>query len=812
MKWHADWIWLPGERRQDYVYAHARREFDARGPFSEAKLHVTAGHIYRLYVNGAFVGRGPDRADPRFPYFDTYDVASLLRQGRNAIGLDLYAVTSEQNRGRSWCLYDGPPGLLLQLDYRQAGRLKRIGTDASWRMIESPEWRQGAPRITRFLAFVEHYDGRAAAAIAGFANAGYNDSRWEKAVELGRPPQGPIGDPLPRETPMLVRRPRRPRSVGSLHHGYDLSANETHHLGVDPDQPHTVSTVPGAPTAAVFDFGRTMGGLLRLRLENCRGGRVEAYYTENTRQVLCEVIELPETGDLLFESMDWRGARQVTLLFHDLPAPVALRSVEFVELDYPFTEAGDFEASDPLLGRIWRACRTTARVGVKDHPVDCVHREQALWYEDMYVHLRAAAACFGDLRPFEKGCRQGIRNVTDGGILPVPGPCGVGYDYRGESLQWSEQPLTLPMSVARLYELRGDPSLCAFAAPAVRRLMAHFAQYEDERGLIQVDKPGRQKLVVFTGWGAMLKQEGVPVNINAEYVLSMAAAAEVLRVAGDEAAARRFERRGRRAAEAVTRCFFSAADHLFIDGKRGGKPLRAFSPTANALAVLAGCLPPGEEGAWAWAMEHHPQLGDLASPFDASTALEAYLLIGADDQARRLLDECWGEFARRNEPCVPEWWMRGRDDLVLYGPKGTASRCHPYGAAPAYLLHQYVLGVRPAVAGYRKTTIEPHSLGLTLCRGRVPIPLGEIEVFWRRSETEWYLEATIPEGVEAVVRLPRFGWAPGRMTCDGEVVWADDGWRRFRADRWREPQTDVTPRVEAKVRTPGRHVVVLTPG
>lgn len=808
MHWNGQWIWLPGEREQDYVYAHARREFAVEGPVGKAALSLTANNVYRLYLNGRFVGRGPDRSDPAYPYYDTYDVADLLRQGRNVLAVELYCITSKADRGRSWALYGGDPGLLLQLDWDEGGNPRQVATGADWRIAESPFRRKGAPRITRFVGFAEHYDAGAARSFGGWTGAGFDDSAWEAPALLGAPPGGPTGEPLPREQPFLVPVEHAPVSVGGFHRGDEPHQNLTTALGFSPDEPHTVFALPDSPTGVRFDFRRTLGGMPRVALADCCGGRMEIYCGENTREVLCDIVELPQDGELLYEPMDWRGAKHITLLFRDVPRPTVVRSVRFVEWQYPFEARGDFEADDPAFGRIWRACRETAHVGVKDHPQDCVHREQALWYGDLLVHARAAAACFGDMAPFEKACRQAARNVNQDGVLPVPGPCTQGYELGGESLGWSEQPLTVPLTVMRIYEHTGDPALARFCAPAVQRMMAHFARYEEGRGLLDTDKPGMQKLVVFTGWGSMLKQ-GVPANLNAEYVMSLRASAGVMRLSGDEGVAGQYEARAARAVEAIRRHFYCPEEHLFCDGERDGRLLRTFSPTVNALAVLAGMLPKGEEGAWGWAVERHPQMGDLASPFDASALLEAYLELGLEDPARRLLHSCWGRFVDKNEPCVPERWQDGHDSLLLYGYKGVASRCHPYGAGPAYCLTRYVLGVRPLAPGHSKVLVRPLALGLRLARGRVQTPLGEVEAFWRRDKTEWLLELVLPEGMEAEVVLPRLGWGAGRMVCDGEEVWSDTGWRRFYDARRRVPHRDLADKASARVVGPGRHVVLM---
>ncbi|MEI6132069.1 MAG: family 78 glycoside hydrolase catalytic domain [Bacillota bacterium] len=50
-----------------------------------ANFHLFADTVYELKINNKFVGFGPVRFDPRFPQFDTYDIAKHLHVGENKI-------------------------------------------------------------------------------------------------------------------------------------------------------------------------------------------------------------------------------------------------------------------------------------------------------------------------------------------------------------------------------------------------------------------------------------------------------------------------------------------------------------------------------------------------------------------------------------------------------------------------------------------------------------------------------------------------------------------------------------------------------
>lgn len=58
------------------------------------------------------------------------------------------------------------------------------------------------------------------------------------------------------------------------------------------------------------------------------------------------------------------------------------------------------------------------------------------------------------------------------------------------------------------------------------------------------------------------------------------------------------------------------------------------------------------------------------------------------------------------------------------------SLAHPWGAAPTYVLPEYLLGIRPDTAGYKTFVLQPAIgyLGLKEVQGRLPTPFGAIKV------------------------------------------------------------------------------------
>ncbi|HOK46503.1 MAG TPA: beta galactosidase jelly roll domain-containing protein, partial [Bryobacteraceae bacterium] len=84
-RWRAQWISVEGAPPFDYGVYHFRRTFDLPSRPASFKIHVTADNRYQLFVNGEYVGFGPARGDIFHWRFETYDIAHLLKPGKNVL-------------------------------------------------------------------------------------------------------------------------------------------------------------------------------------------------------------------------------------------------------------------------------------------------------------------------------------------------------------------------------------------------------------------------------------------------------------------------------------------------------------------------------------------------------------------------------------------------------------------------------------------------------------------------------------------------------------------------------------------------------
>jgi hypothetical protein len=147
--WAAHWVFAPGDPGHTHRLL-LRHSFTLDEVPTAARLAATADNGLTLWVNGQQVMDVFDWAQAH-----RADITSLLRKGANVIAAQVNNV-------------DGPGGMILQGKLTTAAGERVIKSDASWRIStqEAPGWRE----------------------------AGFDDSAWGRATDLGAPPEDPWGN------------------------------------------------------------------------------------------------------------------------------------------------------------------------------------------------------------------------------------------------------------------------------------------------------------------------------------------------------------------------------------------------------------------------------------------------------------------------------------------------------------------------------------------------------------------------------------------------------------------------------------------
>ena len=144
-----------------------------------------------------------------------------------------------------------------------------------------------------------------------------------------------------------------------------------------------------------------------------------------------------------------------------------------------------------------------------------------------------------------------------------------------------------------------------------------------------------------------------------------------------------------------------------------------YSQQTNIMAVLVDAVPPADQRALMERLLTEAKLTQ-STYYYGFYLLEALRKAGLGDRYIERL-EPWRGMLAMGLTTVPE------------NPEPTRSDSHAWSAHPNYGLLATVLGVRPDAPGFRSVRIAPHLGPLQRAEGRMPHPLGDIEVRLVRS-------------------------------------------------------------------------------
>jgi hypothetical protein len=727
------WIWIQALADQPNQRLQARRAFDLARIPRRAGLAISCAHIYRLYVNGQLVGRGPDRSADRLPYCDHHDVTNLLKVGVNVVAVLAHHV-GQKLAGRVWPLYDGPPGLLLQLDLGE----QVLVSDGSWQLRPDPAHLPSPRTVHAFRGFKEYVDG--SKLDAGWRVAPDGGDDWRQA-DVVAPLVGGFWDPpRPREIPPLVTHRRGPvdawakqSQANAVFNLYRLLSER--HARRGPTKVHLRE--PGESASIDVDLGRCMAGFPHLALSNCRGGQVDLFVGDTFHRFHEARILLPAGGEVEWTGLDWRGGRFMSLEFSGFLGEMNVDRVAFDECVYPFEDRGRFDCDDSTINRIWSACRLTAANCVMDHPSADTGREQAIWFGDLIVHGRALLACFGDARPLFKAVRQAFAVQRPDGMLPIPGPGDRGYgEDEGESGHVPGGLLWVDHAMAVLLVLR-DTVLASGELECARQLLPQAVKF---LGFLEtlcnpaqmIENNPRHPLVMHLGWspffnlGLAHDEAGVWEILGAQAmrVRALDSAADLAAWCGQAAVARSLTEQAATLRRAIHERYFDADAGLYRDGFHAGQPVPRFSQVLNAHALLADVAPEPVRQRCLDQMLSDPRAIASTCPYDTSLIAEALFLGGRVREAMSLIRDHLGQIVvGENHLQIVEYFDRSLVGGDRYRHPDW-SRCHPFGAGPAYLLAEHVLGVTPLEPGFGRVAWRPNLAGLGRAQATVPLPGG----------------------------------------------------------------------------------------
>ena len=688
------WVWLSESRVNQY--ADFIQDFHCS---SEAgtELRISADTNYALYINGKFVYAGQYPDYPHYKVYDTFDIGSFCREGKNRLAVRCSYVgedTSTYAREEA--------GLLFEV---VSGGAVVAASGASTLSREDRAYRSGAvEKISPQLGFTYHYDSRAEDGWLNGDAQGFTPARIvEKNCAMAERPierlvlreGGSVGvcaqgdfrteGEYPTAAETVYNSFLRHRTLAGFGNAFELRPQLPSAAG------YRLQT-DAEGVYALVDLGEEAAGWLSLDLEVDRDASVVVAFGEHTRDLRVRsfiegrnfaVTYFAKKGRNVWTDRLRRIGCRYLQIFVFAPNAV-LHDLRLLRTEYPAEEI-PCTVRDGLRRRIYTNGVRTLRACMHEHYEDCPWREQALYAMDSRNQMLFGYTVFRDAgRYAQANLRLMSHGLRKDGLLELCFPARVGITIPAFSLYFV-------LAVAENYRYTQDAAFFREMQPTAETILRSFLSRVDAGGLVPTLP--EEEYWNFYEWrqgldgGLIFRDFRLPLQYDSCLNLLLLIALQRWERACASAGVRQGAglsdvQGGLRAA--IESTFFDAERCVYADTVKEGKKEGA-SQLSVALALAAGC---GEE-----------KRGELISSLadDASLMLvtlgnklwvyDAFLLGGEQNLPLVLedIDRTFAEMACRDTTLYET--DGGADDFALAG-----SLCHGWSAVACYIYNTVAKG------------------------------------------------------------------------------------------------------------------------
>lgn len=454
---------------EEYIAApYLRREFEVGFIPEIAEISICGLGFYMLYINGQEITKGhiaPYISNPDdYCYYDTYEITTLIKSGKNVIGIILGNGFYNQFSGSVWdfdkAVWKGAPRVALDLSVVGNGEEIRVTADEKFKTHPSPI-------IFDDLRMGEYYDARQE--INGWNLPDYDDSGWKYALKA-ESPRGELK--LCSAEPIKVMNEIKPVAVEKQNGGY------------------------------LYDFGVNCAGVCKLKIKGERDQKITMWHGEILKdgkfsydniifnrpatQFYKEYsqkdiyITKGEGEETYIPSFTYHGFRYVFVEgITDEQATEDL--LTYLVMNSDIRHIGNFECSDDLANTLFAMVKRSDLSNYYYFPTDCPHREKNGWTGD----VSASAEHMALLYDVEATWRDWLANIrksqNDAGALPGIVPTsGWGFAW-GNGPAWDSVLFNLPYE---LFKKRGNTDVIKENAHAMMRYLEYIINLRNEDGTI----------------------------------------------------------------------------------------------------------------------------------------------------------------------------------------------------------------------------------------------------------------------------------------------------------------------------------------
>jgi hypothetical protein len=804
-RWPSHWINHPTDKSPPFVVVY-KRTFNLD---EEAiiRMHITADERYALYLDGAKIGRGPERGDRWNWFFETHDLQ--LDAGEHTLVALVWALGEQAPLAQ----ISIQPGFLLACEAPEWNA--QVGTGvAAWHVKllnglnffkDGPGFGTGASVCIEGQDFDWGFecgegDGWVTAEIG---SPGYSAWSYSQHGEAGKDHQlkpAPLPAMLEKAWPEgTIRRVENlaaptgasdeemPTSTVAYRAENDLTQEHAAWRAMVHDG-QTLTLAPHTRRRVLIDLEDYVCGYVHLVTRDGAGANVTIKWAESLYETPIEGrwdphhapkgnrdqvedkyffgesdVFKPDGGSQrVFEPLWWKSGRYLEIVVSTEEEALDIERLDILETRYPLESeamlvcAGeDTKDAHPLM-QIWPIMVRALQMCAHETYFDCPHYEQLMYVGDTRLEALVTYCLTRDDRLPRKAIAMFEASRMTNNLTQARYPCRATQFIPPFSLWWC----------AMVYDYalwRGDPAFIRRMMPGVRGVIDAFLSYRNADGLVE-GPPGWNYVdwVPDPHWHRGVPpdgEDGVSSIINWHFALTLTLVARLETWLGEPEAATRALRYAQAIAQAIGGAFWDEERGLFADTVVGPSVGDLGQQHGEDLGQRHG----GDLGQRTYA-EHAQCLALLSGLLDAEKHQHvAEGLLMAEDLThttiyfshylfeayRRIGHTDVGSSTEKFFERLEEWY-----DLARLGfkttresPEPSRSDCHAWGAHPVYHSFASILGIRPAEFGFKKITIHPMLGDLTEVKATLPHPQGFIHVHLKKTAQQRLRGTiTLPEG------------------------------------------------------------------
>lgn len=778
--WQGAWIWH--KQVNNTKLALFRKSFTVNGNAADAVLKITATSVYKLYVNGVYVSRGPARSAPHHQSYDVLNITSLLQQGKNTIAVQVHAqemINSYGQRGRA--------GLLAELTL--AGVIQ-IKTDSTWKVSKAPSWDNNSPKMSRFHQEVnDSVDLRLA--HNNWQGIDFNDSNWQNPVELLRnngwpaPQKNDNAHALTPPWTSLVKRDVEYLNEHSVVANKLIAAQYIDdYFTSKVSLPKKVTSIPKVsldledkvvqfstfplklqpstkPLLLVFDLGEVKNGLPEFTLNGTAGDSVEVIaipfminnkftYHMVDANLIDRVVLSGKTD--AWQAQYFKPTRYLGLVVKPSKT-MQISHLGLHQLSFDFKEQGSIASkTNAWVNDYVNASKSTLKVATTDAYTDN-YRERRQYAQTGFYAGLGNYYTFANHTLQRRYLMQTAQEQLANGVMPAYGP-----------LQTNEFMVILDSnslwlrSLKNYYLYSGDKQTVDYLLPAATKMLALLKSFTNSDGLI--DNPP------YAYWLDHAKNDrrGANLNLNGHYLGAIEDFAELLdwlEIAGAES----YREQAKLMRSAIQTNYWNQDKGLFVDAMMGEKQSTQFSEHANAMVLALNIASKKQaERVIQTLLDATPDnYITRANGMTMVTPAMSYFLhkgianYGYIDESFSLMRKRFDKMLtpEHNGTLWEEWWLHGSGRTGTFIDNGrTRSDAQTESAFSPALFAEFLLGVKPIEPGMKTILVQKKNHGIEDMHGVIATPQGNLKIQWHDSQaSDKYLSINVPSNVR--IKLDR---------------------------------------------------------